>query len=665
MITNPLVLLIFLICLASVASLLLIILLRRIQRSGLQVRWSLWMELAIIGLWTMWVGRDYLNFSPTILPNGREFGMAIQSHFVWQLVPTCGPCVMWNGLTNGGAPAFVDLYGAVLHPIVIAATLLFGAIDGVKIILLAALFTAGIAQWALAKVMHLGRVPGLWAAAMAVAGGHLAGKMEHGLVALVLSIAAVSLVIAPGLKLALTRKRRATVLFAITLALALLAGQGYLQIGLLVSILPAFLVFFIGHVSSRRTLVKEFVLAALLTLLLTAVLWVPVWHAWPNLSKPIDPALGTVQSIDKMLLDLVTSDISTYFNGLLQTTDPLYLYLNYIGWIPIGLALLAIPLALRTSRRRVLYFMLSALILVFLAASGLTFKLIASLSSTLAYSVRFPSLIAGLAVPLILGLAAWGLDLIIKLPWPRLIIPSLRRAISIQWLVLSIPLLLALSSVEETNHTWLTATPTPQLVFDIIQRLVPETQQAEWITITSGEQFWIPAALNANLKLAYAARPWKWGTAQSPPSYRMATTQAVDEQSPNYLGKFGVWSLMTLPENEYAVVEGNGQRIPCEAQAHGGDIDVKCDTLIDGVLRVYENSAADWYAKRDNATVTLETSPWLTVVAPKGQHHYEFRYRPWDVWVGLSLTLIGIALCVRWWLRSPAARPTATAEVEP
>ncbi|HSD84106.1 MAG TPA: hypothetical protein VLG46_09620, partial [Anaerolineae bacterium] len=243
MTTNLLVLLAIMIGLALASVILLIILFRRIQRAQRQVHWSIWIELALIGLWTIWVGRAYLNLSPTIWPNGREFGMAIQAHFVWPLLPECGPCVFWNGLTNGGAPAFADLYSAVLHPIVIGATLLFGAIDGAKIILLAALFTAGVAQWGVAKVLQLGRLPRLWAAAMAVTGGHLAGRMEHGLVALVLSTAACSLIIAPGLDLALTRRRRSTVLLAIALALAVLAGQGYLQVGVLVAILPAFLVF--------------------------------------------------------------------------------------------------------------------------------------------------------------------------------------------------------------------------------------------------------------------------------------------------------------------------------------------------------------------------------------------------------------------------------------
>ena len=197
--------------------------------------------LAIVG-WAMFLGRDYLDLNPNIWPQGREFGMAIQTHYIWTQLADCGSCILWNGSINGGAPAFAELHGAVLHPLVIIPTLIFGSVNGAKIGLVGALAMAGLAQWWLAKVMKLGLVARLWAAMMAVAGGHLAGRMDMGVVAIVLSTAAASLVIAAGLDLALTGRRRSAVLLGITLALAIVSGQGYLQIGLLFGILPAFII---------------------------------------------------------------------------------------------------------------------------------------------------------------------------------------------------------------------------------------------------------------------------------------------------------------------------------------------------------------------------------------------------------------------------------------
>jgi hypothetical protein len=51
----------------------------------------------------------------------------------------------------------------------------------------------------------------------------------------------------------------------------------------------------------------------------------------------------------------------------------------------------------------------------------------------------------------------------------------------------------------------------------------------------------------------------------------------------------------------------------------------------------------------------LNGGAWLSLEAPAGDHRYQFRYRPWEVFVGLMASLGGIVLVVRWWLRAPAA----------
>jgi hypothetical protein len=652
---NPLSLLLVFIVILIAASLVLIRLARRANRSGRQIAWGTWAELGLIGLWAIWVGRDFLNLSASIWPSGRELGMAIQSHFIWQPLFACGPCVMWNGTTNGGAPAFAELYGAILHPLVVVSTLLYGAIDGSKITLIGALAMAGWAQWWLAKVMQLGCVPRLWGAAMAVVGGHLAGKMEYGLVSLVLSTAACSLILAPGLKLALTAQRRATLQLAVILALAILAGQGYLQIGTLVAILPAFLVFIIGNRSHWRTIGKEFALAGLLALLLVAILLVPVIHFWPNVAIGTDSNFSTTQPVDKVLLNLVS--VPLYSTDASQANYPLYLYINYIGWIPVTLAVLAIPLVPR-AKRRILFFFVAAIGLVLLTSTGTTFRLLSRLSMSLVAGIRYPSLIAGLAVPLIIALATWCLDLVAQFKWPRITVKwwhyrdSSQHRYALTWLVLAVPLVWSIQTAYDFSHTWLTTTLTPKRVYDVVQQLAPPTDRTQWINVTSSEQYWIPVILSANLKLAYAERPWTWIEHSSPPPYHEATRQPVDINAPNYFGTVDELYLIAHPENEYAVIHAGSQRIPCMGHAVGGDIDVDCSSDADGTLTVYENSWSGWWANRDGAPIELGAGQWLSVAAPSGRHHYEFRYRPWDVPVGLALSAIGIVLCIILWRRS-------------
>ena len=59
------------------------------------------------------------------------------------------------------------------------------------------------------------------------------------MVAVVLSTAACSLLLAPLLDTLLTGSRRSAVLLGIMLALALVSGQGYLQLGVALGLSPA------------------------------------------------------------------------------------------------------------------------------------------------------------------------------------------------------------------------------------------------------------------------------------------------------------------------------------------------------------------------------------------------------------------------------------------
>ena len=79
-----------------------------------QLRWAGWtflIELGLIVMWALWIGRSYLNLDPHVMPIGREFAMAVQPQFVWEMLMECDSCVLWNGSVNGGNPAFVELHG--------------------------------------------------------------------------------------------------------------------------------------------------------------------------------------------------------------------------------------------------------------------------------------------------------------------------------------------------------------------------------------------------------------------------------------------------------------------------------------------------------------------------------------------------------------------------
>jgi hypothetical protein len=625
-------------------------------RLGLARRlpWGSLIELTLIAAWALWVGRAYLNMNPLAWPRGGEFGMALEPTYIWNNLLRCGDCVFWNGAVQGGAPAFVDLHGVVLHPAVILSTMIWGGVNGAKVTILIALVMAGWAQWWLAHVVGLGRAARLWSAALAVAGGHLAGRLDSGLYQLVLATASASLTIAPALYLALTGKRRAAIALAVMLALTMLSGQGYMQLGLAVGLFPALLVFFVDSDLRLRPVWKGFALALGLALLLAAVFWLPLAHFWPNLAKALDPNFTSAQGLEFVPFNLVIRDMA-YLRGAMLGKQPYpYLYANYVGWGVVILALLGVWLAPRESRRVVLFCLLGIGCL-YLAASAQTFRWLAAVAPTFATGVRNPALIAGLVVPLVLLLAAWGVDRLFALRWPRLswrAENSERRVtlLSAAWL-LWLPLFFTLEAVVSFSQEYLKLENIPAENREVIAAL--RTESTQWVQPPFGELFWLPLATEAGLKTSITVRPWHWQDHPQAPIFLDSTRNKDAANAPGFLHTIRDVNFVSHPENEYAAIRSADKLVsPCRARSVGGYIDVECDSEAAGTLVVYEYSWQGWTAKRDGQALTLGPGPWLNVFAPAGTHHYELRYRPWDVPLGLALSLVGVVLCIWLWIRA-------------
>lgn len=296
-------------------------------------------EVGVIAAWTLYVGQELLVIAPERWPHGGEFAMSTQGHFMWRQLLNCGPCFFWNGSTNGGVPSFVDVHGSSLHPLTSLATLLFYVTNGAKVILLGAFLMAGLGQWWLGRVLGLRRLPRVWGALMVIASGHLAGRMESGNVPLVLSTAAVSLTIPPALDLALRGRRRSAIALGLTLGLAALSGQGYMQIGLLLSVAPGLLVILLNHRPRLHLspMWMEFALALGLAGLVAAPMLIPLGHFWTNLGKDSDPLLRSAQPFFYSWLNLIINDPDFYWTEALGKQPFPYLYINYIGLPPMVL----------------------------------------------------------------------------------------------------------------------------------------------------------------------------------------------------------------------------------------------------------------------------------------------------------------------------------------
>jgi hypothetical protein len=618
------------------------------------------LELLILAGWAVFVGLPYLNFDPHIIPAGREFGSAIQTNYLWTQVQKCGWCALWNGNGQGGYPAFVDLHGSMLHPVVMLATLFWGVLKGVKISLVFAFWLGGVAQWWIARQLKVGWLARMWSAALAMVGGHLAGRMEMGVFGVMFSTALTSLVFGAVLAVWRGKGRRAIVLLGVVIASALLSGQGYIQVGLLF-LLPVILILILDRGCRVLPVWKNYLVALVLGLLLAAPLWLPLVHYLPNFGKFMDPEFTSAQPLRYIPLNLVINDPDFYRSEILGKLSFPYLYTLYIGWVPVILAMIGSGMGKRDDRR-ILWFMLGGIGIEFFAASAIPFKWLVNIFPSLA-GIRQPSLMAGLAVPLILGLSAIGLDRVLKLNWPALwinfseqITPS-RWKIPLQWFLI-IPLFFSLKSGYAFSRNWIYTDNISDNIFQLLDGL--KTDTLEWVNPPYGDHYYIFAGIEKDLKLSPGIRAWQWKDRELP----IPRLEAIREVPPEGMVEVAVIDQIGIyarPDEYYAAVVDDQLQQPCSATGSGGSITVICNTDQPGKLIVKENNWTGWKAWMDSERVPVIGTQWLTVNAPAGKHTYQFRYQPWDVPLGLLLCLIGLLACFYLWF----SRPKETTTIKP
>jgi hypothetical protein len=618
-------------------------------------------------VWTFSITRPYANPDPLVAPSGREYLTAIQSHHVWRWAQECGVCALWNGSTRGGAPSFVDPHGSLLHPLVIVTTLAFGVLNGAKIALIASFLMGGLAQWWLARVLGLGAAARLTSGALGVAGGHLSTRMELGAFGVVLSTAACALVLPALIRFFQRADGPSIARLAVALASALLAGQGYMQVALMLA-LPAaiWLLPWSAHPASR--LIRGSILAAALALLLASPFIVPFAHFGGQFEKDTDSQFSTAQPLQWIALNLVIDDPKFHASDSLSKLPYVHLNGSFIGWLPVLLAVYGLHAAASRRDRGAALFLATFAFLAMWSAGAqplrwLTMLPVASIAS-FAAGVRHPSQMAGLAVPAIIGLAAIGIDHLWNHGWPRLSLAISGKqwtpatiSVGSQW-VLAPLLVVAVLQVRWFSALWIQASPIPTSVQSVIDNLA--TPDLAWASTPVGEHFMVEPAIARGLKLADGIRTWRWA-GHPPPLPERAASRAGPPAGMSAIGAVGDLPIHAAPGREYAVVtHPDAARTVCRARGTAGDLTVACDLPVDGTLVLMENSWSGWRVAVDGSPAMLETNRWLSVQLAAGSHEVKFRYRPWDVWIGAGFALIALVIVAGllggYWWRAEAER---------
>jgi uncharacterized membrane protein YfhO len=450
---------------------------------------------------------------------------------------------------------------------------------------------------------------------------------------------------------ALYGRRRDIVLFGLMVALAVLSGSGYMQAGMFLAMIPPFLIFAVNSQSKLTPVLKNFLLAAIIALLLSGILWVPVLHLWPYIQKNVDPTFTSAQPLAYEPLNLVISDRDFQYNTILNKLPYPTIHSIYIGWIPILLAILAFRAPKTKKEIKVFLFFIISIVLVFLTSSAIILKALAPLNAYFAGMIRFPSILSALSVPYILALSAWGLDWLIRKAWPQIELKAENINFKLTTkLLLAIPMIWAIVSCYNFGKNWIELGDVPREFWHVAE--VMKTKYAAWVSFPYGDHPWMVVGQDLGLKIGTGIAHWTWKSRDFPPSTLVGTKDPVDQTSPTFKLQMAGVNILQYPDVYYAYILNGDKKIPCQAIANGGNIDVACNSDTGGTLVVTENIFSGWQSSIDGkSTPLVPYEYWLAVTAPAGNHTYAFRYRPWDVPVGILVTLAGIGL-VLWVLFS-------------
>ncbi len=633
------------------------------QKNG---RFDLWhsplIELAWVIIFAIWAGRWLLPAPPLDhVITWQEGPVVTHDLFQWVQIQNCGLCGLWNGGMNGGAPTFVDLLTPLLHPVVVVLTLLFGPTHGAALVALAASLLGGIATWWLAQVTGLGRFARLWAGTLGAVAGGLVGKMDSYNMMLMFSQASAWLAIPPLVMIGWRQEQRAAGWLGLTAGLLLLSGQGYYQVGYFICLIPAaFLLFGFQPTPDAASIRKNYLIGAAISLLIAGVLFIPFLRFSSNFLKPTDVGLQNFQPLENIPLALLIRDLNFFRQPLLGHDIMFYVNFNYIGWVPVLLALTAVLLVPARDRRLLVFYGVAILLLF-----GLVSKEFARLIQPIYPGIdqlRYPASIAGLALPLVIVLAAWGLDALFKISRPEI---SLRFASGKQigaglGLLAAIPALLAIIPNLQLAQYWLDSrgkTSPPNV--ELMAAITP--QKTAWLRP--------PANLDQlnffyqrNIKISETYHSWTWRNREAPQAEWYVESRDINPYPQYVKNTYFELDIDQIPGREYALVTTpNGQR-ECISSAVGGFIDVICNLEEPGMLEVKENLWQGWYVWVDDTQADLVPGRWLAVNLPAGKHHVRFRYYPADIWVGLVTSLIGLAWAGK--ILFGKRPPAAAAEIE-
>lgn len=612
-------------------------------------------EIGLLVAWTWLFAGGLLDFSSNTLPFGSELANETSSNWVWDDFRDCGLCALWNGYQNGGFPTLADPMTPVLHPILAAPTLLFGALNGIKATLWLALLVGGIGQWWLSRELSLGVIARLWSGAITISSGNLAGRIDGGVVALLVSIAAYIILLPVLCRFMKHPSRRSAALLGLAGGGFLISGQQYLQMGALM-LSPLLLLFAWAERRRLGNFLIYGIVATSIAILTSSLFLLSVSSVFGKLEKYQDPYFTRAQPMKWIPINLVLDDWAFYNTDALHKVPFPYMHITYIGWIAAVFAIIGVAVAWRR-QPTVTMIGIGVILGSWWIASADPFKRIyeagAGRPNIQAFAAGMAStpLIAALAVPVIITFGAIGLD---RLTASALTLSryrsSLRPVISRFLGIMALVLLILVSALSVRQTGEFNQRTTTLQSWDLTEMneifALLQTDDLQWVQTVWGEGYWSIWARQHHLKVAWFWQPWLKGT--SPPPATLETVRGSDppDWADEEIGTVGDLTVYSRANTWYAAATlEDGSIVPCNASGWGATLQISCNLSAPGRLRVYEINVPGWQATvSDQELPVISDQGWLGIDIPAGESTTKLQFRPWNFWLGLALSILGICV---------------------
>ena len=622
-----------------------------IQQRGYDIAEGVFLLAVWYHFVSLFIGTNQVQISNVFV--GGEFMVHIISLQNWSNALTCGLCMMW-GNNAGGMPVFADPYGTFQHPLVMLTTLIFGPLRAANITLAGAIFVMGFSGYLFCYTFKLHRLVRMWITVTMIYGGLIAGRLSIGSIGLPLSLSFAMICFVYMLVWSQNPTRKNALILGILVSMLLMAGQGYMQIAFMMTVVPISSYFYAKRKSlfSSQLIVSQLILIIVIVGALIAPFSLTFLANNASFGKSTDQTFASAPPIGYIVLDYVVDSIDFYTTSLLGRQPYPYLYSNFIGYPVVLGALFAVLLAVFrhpsiAKFSSVIYLIAINVVVLFVLASGDMQRWVMSFNiapvTQFVIGLRNLTLVASFAGGLIVLLAALCGDVVIRqlqTSSAMMEIGTWRIKESAHWLVVCVMIwhVLTLYAYNKQFYVFGDIDPVTQSAAEFLK-----TQPIGGINVELNYQVF-PVVATQRKVITQMFYPWF--ISNGPPGGEMYVLKSMppDDMSKwQELKRFdGTWAIYKSTDinQQYALhTSALNELTSCEVSGTGGDIDVWCTVPSTGILRIYENNLGSWQAWVDDVpTEVVSVNRFVAVTVATGNHHISFRYRPWYTILGLAIS---------------------------